>query len=133
MFESGVPITMIGLDLTHQALVPREVLAEIRTMKSPVANLVLNILDDYGEAYRQLFNFPGPPLHDVCAVAYAIDPTLITTKPMRVEIETAPGLCRGRTVCDYYGITGKEPNAQVGLTLDQERFWPLFVDALKTY
>ena len=133
VFESGVPLTMIGLDLTHQAKVPPEVMEEIRTIESPVAQLVVDLLEDYGEAYRQIMQFSAPPIHDVCAVAYAIDPALIETKPMHVAVETARGLCYGRTVCDFYGITGKAPNASVGVALDQARFWPLFVDALKSY
>ncbi|MGI6640491.1 MAG: nucleoside hydrolase [Limnochordia bacterium] len=133
VFESGVPITMIGLELTHQAMVSPEVAEEVRMIGTPVAHLVTQLLSDYGEAYRQLMGFSGPPVHDVCAVAYAIDPSLIETTPMRVDIETTPGLCYGRTVCDFYGITGREPNADVALTLDQRRFWPLFVEALRSY
>ena len=124
---------MIGLELTHQAMVSPEVAEEVRMIGTPVAHLVTQLLSDYGEAYRQLMGFSGPPVHDVCAVAYAIDPSLIETTPMRVDIETTPGLCYGRTVCDFYGITGREPNADVALTLDQRRFWPLFVEALRSY
>lgn len=133
VFESGVPLTMIGLDLTHQAMVPPEVMEEIRSIQSPVAQLVVELLEDYGEAYRQVMGFPAPPIHDVCAVAYAIDQRLIETKPMHVAVETARGLCFGRTVCDFYGITGKAPNANVAVSLDQARFWPLFVNALRSY
>jgi ribosylpyrimidine nucleosidase len=133
VFESGLPITMVGLDLTHQAKAYPEVVARIAQIGSPVADLVVELLKFFGYTYKRVFNFDAPPLHDVCAVAHVIDPTLIKTQKVPVIVETTRGACYGRTVCDFYFRTGKPANVDVALELDQERFWDLVIDTLKKY
>jgi ribosylpyrimidine nucleosidase len=66
-------------------------------------------------------------------VAWLIDPTLVTTQPMNVAVETRSALSDGRTLCDVYGTTGRAVNAEVGLGLDAERFWDLMIATLATY
>jgi len=133
VFESGLPITMVGLDLTHQAKAYPAVVERIAQIGTPVADLVVELLKFFGHTYKRVFGFDAPPLHDVCAVAYVIDPTLIRTQKMPVMIETTRGYCYGRTVCDFYFKTGRPANANVAIELDQERFWDLVIDALKKY
>lgn len=133
VFESGLPITMVGLDLTHQAKAYPEVVERIAQIGSPVADLVVELLKFFGYTYKRVFNFDAPPLHDVCAVAHVIDPTLIKTQKVPVIVETTRGACYGRTVCDFYFRTGKPANVDVALELDQERFWDLVIDTLKKY
>jgi inosine-uridine nucleoside N-ribohydrolase len=133
VFSSGRPITMIGLDVTHQAQATPEVRARIRALGSPVAHLVDDLLGFFGETYLRVFGFPAPPVHDPCAVAWVIDPTLIQSRPMRVDIELRGEWTTGRTVCDRYGITGRPANAEVGLELDVPRFWDLLIETLASY
>jgi inosine-uridine nucleoside N-ribohydrolase len=133
VFSCGRPITMIGLDVTHQAQATPEVRARIRALGSPVAHLVDDLLGFFGETYLRVFGFPAPPVHDPCAVAWVIDPTLIQSRPMRVDIELRGEWTTGRTVCDRYGITGRPANAEVGLELDVPRFWNLLIETLASY
>ncbi len=133
VFESGLPITMVGLDLTHQAKAYPETVERISRLGTPVASLIVELLKFFAITYKEVFSFDAPPLHDVCAVAHVIDRTLIKTKQMRVDIDTDRGLCYGRTVCDFNGVTGRTPNAEVALELDQEGFWDLLISTVAKY
>ena len=133
VFTCGRPITMIGLDVTHTALATAEVRERIRALGSPVARLVDDLLGFFAESYREVFGFEAPPLHDPCAVAAVIDPTLLRTKAMHVAIELRGEYTAGRTVCDVFGVTGEAPNAEVGLELDVPRFWDLLIETLARY
>ncbi|HPT84283.1 MAG TPA: nucleoside hydrolase [Limnochordia bacterium] len=133
VFESGLPITMVGLDLTHQAKAYPEVVERIRRLGTPVAELVVELFAFFGDTYKRVFGFEAPPLHDVCAVAHVIDPTLIKTQKVPVVVETTRGACYGRTVCDFYFKTGKPANVHVAMELDQKRFWDLVIDTLSKY
>lgn len=133
VFESGVPLTMVGLDVTHQSIpgvVERE---RVRQIGSPVATLVDQLLEFFGRTYRQRFGFAGPPVHDACAVAEVIEPGIVRTQHVNVAIELRGGLTYGMTVCDLHGVTGRAPNADVGVELDRARFWDLLVDGLYRY
>jgi pyrimidine-specific ribonucleoside hydrolase len=72
----------------------------------------------------------APPLHDPVAVAAVMEPTVLKTRPMRVDVECESELTRGETVCDFYGVTGKPPNAEVGVELDREAFFELLYQVL---
>ncbi|TMC93480.1 MAG: nucleoside hydrolase [Chloroflexi bacterium] len=80
-----------------------------------------------------VFGFPAPPVHDPCAVAAVIDPTILHAHTMRVEIETTGEWTTGRTVCDVYGVLGKQPNARVGYALDVPRFWEMVISTILMY
>jgi inosine-uridine nucleoside N-ribohydrolase len=133
VFTCGRPLTMIGLDVTHQAQATPAVRERIRALGTPVAQLVDGLLEFFADTYLQVFGFPAPPVHDPCAVARVIDPTLLRAKPMHVDIELRGERTTGRTVCDLYGSTGQPANVEVGLELDVTRFWDLLIDTLATY
>ena len=133
VFTSGCPITMIGLDVTHQVLATPTVRERIRALNTPVAVVVDELLGFFAGSYREVFGFEAPPLHDPCAVAAVIDPSLIRTQPMHVEIELRGEHTAGRTVCDVYGVTGQSANAEVGVGIDVARFWDLLIATLARY
>ncbi|HEV8189909.1 MAG TPA: nucleoside hydrolase [Ktedonobacterales bacterium] len=133
VFNCGRPLTMIGLDVTHQAQATPEVRKRIRALGSPVAKLVDELLEFFASTYLDVFGIPSPPVHDPCAVAHVIDATLLQSKPMRVDIELHGEFTKGRTVCDVYGVTEQPPNADAGLGIDVPRFWDLLIETLATY
>ena len=133
VFDCGRPITMSPLEVTHQALATDEVLDRLRAANRPVANFVVDLLTFFGDTYRNVFGFPAPPLHDPCAVAAVIEPGILRAHTIRVEIETEGQWTSGRTVCDIYGVLGKEPNVRVGYALDVERFWDMVISTILTY
>ena len=131
VFESGVPITMMGLDLTHQALATPEVTEKIGNINNQASEFVKELLTYFRKTYFEVFGFEHPPVHDACSVAYVIDPSVIETKKLHVEIETNSKLTYGMTVIDYLGVTGKEPNVNVSIKLDHEKFWNMVADSLR--
>jgi purine nucleosidase len=133
VFSSGLPITMVPLEITHQALATPDVVARVDALDTPVARMTTALLRFFAWTYERVFGFPAPAVHDPCAVARVIDPSIVETRPMRVAVETSSELTRGRTDCDVHGIRGLESNAEVAVALDAARFWDLLVDALATY
>ena len=130
---SGVPVTLVPLEVTHRALATNEVIARIAELGTPVGDMSVSLMRYFAETYQREFGFDAPAVHDPCAVAAVIDPSIVTSRYMNVAIDTASELSLGRTVCDVYGKTGRPPNADVGLDLDVDRFWDLMVDALRSY
>ena len=133
VFGCGRPITMVPLEVTHQALAMQEVTARLRAAQRPVATFVADLLVFFADTYHSVFGFPAAPVHDPCAVAAVIDPTILRAHTMHVEIETTGVWTAGRTVCDAYGTFGKEPNARVGYALEVERFWEMAIGTILTY
>lgn len=130
VFDSGVPITMMGLDLTHQALATKEVCARIASIDNRPAAFVSDLLDFFRQTYLDVFGFEHPPVHDVCSVAYCIDPSVVKTKHVRVDVETKGELTYGMTSVDLLGVTGLEPNVNFATKLDHTKFWDMVVEAL---
>ncbi|MBX5449314.1 nucleoside hydrolase [Thermogemmatispora sp.] len=133
VFNSGCPITMIPLEVTHQALATPAVMERLRSLGRPVPAFVCQLLDFFGTTYRRVFGFAAPPVHDPCAVAALIEPTLINMHRMYVAVETRGEYTLGRTVCDVYGVLGRRANARVGYGLDAARFWELLIETLASY
>ncbi|HXT35657.1 MAG TPA: nucleoside hydrolase [Chloroflexota bacterium] len=133
VFGSGVPLTMIGLDVTYQTQATSERRARIDALGTPLAALVGGWLDFFGSRYREVFGLAGPPLHDPCAVAQVIHPGIVRTQPMAVEIDISHGPSYGRTVCDQRAITGRPVNTQVGVAIDVDGFYDLLVETLARY
>jgi pyrimidine-specific ribonucleoside hydrolase len=130
VFESGLPITMSGLDVTHQAGAGPAERERLRAIGG-IGGVVAEFLDFFADTYEGVFGFDAPPLHDPVAVAAVLDPNLLKTRPMRVDVECDSDLTRGETVCDFYGVTGHPPNAEVGVELDRDGFFDLLYDSLQ--
>jgi inosine-uridine nucleoside N-ribohydrolase len=129
VFESGLPITMSGLDVTHQVGAGPDERERLRAT-GRVGGVVAGFLDYFASTYESVFGFDSPPLHDPVAVAAILEPGLLKTRPMRVDIECGSDLTRGETVCDFHGVTGRAPNVEVGIELDREGFFRILYGAL---
>ena len=129
VFRSGLPVEMIGLDLTHQALATPAVRARIRSLGS-VGESMDDLLGFFADAYRDVFGFAAPPVHDACAVACVARPGLVSGALRYVAIETLGVHTRGATVVDVHNRTGEPANALVHDRLDVDGFWDLVVAAL---
>jgi purine nucleosidase len=130
VFASGVPLTMVGLNLTHQARATPEVLARLRALDTAVSEVVLGWLGFFADTYRDIYGFAGPPVHDPCALALTIDPTLVRSAEAHVAVETEGTFTRGATVVDLHGRLGLPANARVATELDSGRFWDLVIGAI---
>ena len=132
VFESGVPITMAGLDVTEKALILPEDFERVRALGNPVSTIVAEWLEFFYKFHRSI-GYDGAPMHDPCAVMVLLHPEIFTVKPMYVQIETAGEYCRGTTVGDILGFSGHAPNADVLLDVDRDRFADLLVKAIRFY
>jgi purine nucleosidase len=132
VFASGVPLTMVGLNLTHQALATPPIVDRVLALATEVARVVAGWITWFGSTYEELWGFAGPPVHDACAVALAIDPTLVRCVAAFVAIETEGRWTRGATVVDLHDRLGRPANARVAMELDADRFWDLVVGAVET-
>lgn len=131
VLNSGVKITMSGLNITHQALATTEILTRLSELDTHLAKTCVSLLEFFAHTYRDVFGMPDPPLHDPVAVALIIDPTLVTTQFLPVVIEIEGTHTRGATVVDVHGVTGKPANAHVAMELDIARFWDLIIDSVR--
>jgi purine nucleosidase len=120
---------MIGLDLTHQAGATPAVRERIAAIGTGPARFTTELLDFFAAAYEQEQGLPDPPVHDPCAVAYVIDPTVMTTSPAHVAVELTGEHTIGMTVTDFSERSGPRDTV-VGMVLDRPRFWDLMTASL---
>lgn len=131
VFSAGWPVTMVGLDVTHKALATPAVAAEIAAIGTGPARFVGELLDFFGDAYRDVQGFDSPPVHDPCAVAYVIDRTVLTTRRVPLDVELTGTLTLGMTVADFRAPAPDDCVTSVALDLDADRFWELVIDAIR--
>jgi purine nucleosidase/pyrimidine-specific ribonucleoside hydrolase len=129
VFESGLDLTMVGLDVTHKALMTRAHADELRGA-GRAGRTVAELFDFFSVFHREVYGFDGAPIHDAVAVAQVIRPELLDLKHVHVAVDTESSLCRGRTVVDVWRRTGNAPNANVAVDIDAEAFLSLLVDRL---
>ena len=123
-------VTMIGLDLTHQAMATADVRSRIAAIGTRPSRFASELLSFFAAAYEQEQGMPDPPVHDACAVAYVIDPEVMTTQPAHVAVELTGEHTTGMTVTDFSERSGARDIA-VGMTLDRARFWDLVTSAIE--
>jgi inosine-uridine nucleoside N-ribohydrolase len=129
VFRSGIDVTMIGLDVTHRALLTSDDAERLRAT-GRIGSFVADLVEFFKRYHEETYGWDGAPIHDAVAVAEVIQPGLVTTRLRNVEIETVSELCRGRTVVDLWRRTGRAPNARVGVGIDAEAFFRLLTERI---
>jgi pyrimidine-specific ribonucleoside hydrolase len=127
VFRSGIPITMFGLNVTYQVPMYMEDIDRIRNIGNETGKAVASMLDYY---FR---NGRVEGMHDPCAIAYLIDPSLFTTKLCNVEIETNGEFTRGQTVVDLRDRMGRFKNVNVAVEVSSERLLDMIFEAMKKF
>lgn len=131
VLRSGLPLTMCGLDVTHQALVTPEIFARLEKMGTQVSRTIIGLLKFFAKTYEEVFEMPDPPLHDPVAVALLIDRSVVKTKKVNVQVELIGSLTRGATVVDLHNRLGEQANCEVALELDFDLFWKMMLEAIE--
>lgn len=122
---------MVPLEITHTALVTQNVLARIESPKTQFTKIMSSMLKFYRNSLQTFMSLKDPPLHDPCAVAFLIDPSLFEYRLMRVDMETHSPLTSGQTICDIYSYySSKKKNVNVCLTMNVEKFWEMMIQGL---
>jgi pyrimidine-specific ribonucleoside hydrolase len=133
VFDADTEVTMVGLDVTHRAILPTARFEELRDLATPVGVLTAELCDFFLRFHRNTYGFDGVPIHDAVAVAALLQPDLIETRLLRVDVEADSQFCDGRTVVDLWSVTGREPNVHVGVDIDRERFLDLLIGSIASY
>ena len=132
VFESGMPITMVGWDASMAfGFIPPEVEAEIRAIGTPLARFVCDIQAHVSEFIARLSGKPGFDLPDPLAMAVALDPAIAEVEDYYVEVITGEGPARGQTVLDVWRRHGREPNASVVRRIDPRDFQEALKSAVR--
>jgi purine nucleosidase len=130
VFQSGVPLVVMPLDVTHKVLTTRPRIDAIRAIGSPVAHAVASWTDFFERFDMAKYGAEGAPLHDPCVIAYLLAPGLFTGRHINVEIETTSALTRGMTVADWWGVTKRPKNAMFMGDVDAAGFYDLLTGRL---
>lgn len=132
VLRSGLPATMIGLNVTHQALATTEIIAEFRGLGTRLGTICAELMTYFAGTYRRAFGFEHPPVHDPIAVAAVIDPSIVGTVAAPVAVELTGTHTRGATVVDLHRRTASTPNADVAVGLEVDAFWRLLMGTVRT-
>ena len=130
VFECGRPITVMSLDVTHQAMTTPARLRRIAAIGTPLAAAAHAMLQFYDRHDIEKYGSDGAPLHDPLTIAFLLRPELFAGKPVHVAVETGSELTMGATVVDYWGVTGKAPNATWIHSIDADGFYDLLIERL---
>ncbi|WP_338534420.1 pyrimidine-specific ribonucleoside hydrolase RihA [Leclercia adecarboxylata] len=134
VFQSGIPVVMAGLDVTHRAQIMADDIERFRAINNPVARTVAELLDFFMEYHKtEKWGFQGAPLHDPCTIAWLLKPEIFTTDRRWVGVETQGKYTQGMTVVDYYMLSGNEPNTDIMLDIDRQAFVDLLAERLAFY
>ncbi|WP_339226925.1 nucleoside hydrolase [Oceanobacillus sp. FSL K6-2867] len=130
VFHSGIPVKLVSLDVTLKTFLTRERMEELQGSK--YYDFVIKSTEVFRGFSKKRYGIDGCALHDPLTVGVVLDPTLVKTAKYFVDVETKSDLSYGQTICDFRNIWEKEPNVEICLDVDHERFITLFIDALKS-
>jgi len=132
VFESGLDVTMIGLDVTHQAVIRPQHSERLRS-SGRVGAMVAELVDFYGRFHGRSYpELGGSPMHDPVALAHVTTPGLVEVGEFAVTVDCSWDLGRGRTNVDRRGRSGLPPNAKVGVAIDGDAFVEHLLERLAT-
>lgn len=133
VFSCARPITMVGLDVTRKVLCVPEVVDRMAKIDNRAGRLFVDLMRFFNKTQKKVFGGKGGPLHDPVTVASILDPALLTTKPMHVEIDHRSIQSYGRTNADVSGYLHLEPNVDVATEIDVDRFWEIVEAGIRNY
>jgi purine nucleosidase len=131
VFHSGIPITLIPLDVTHKCLLKSAHIDRLMKINSPISRFIKEAVEVYLE-FSMERGFDGVALHDPLTLATILAPDLLTLKEYYVDVDISGGVSMGKTFADTYGVTGKPANMRVAMDVRGEDFVELFVQRMET-
>jgi inosine/uridine nucleosidase len=131
VFHSGIPITLIPLDVTHKCLLKQEHIDRLTKINSPVTRFIKDAMDVYLKASLDL-GYEGCALHDPLTLATILAPQLLTLKEYYVDVDISGGVSMGKTLADIFHVTKKPANLKVAMDVRGEDFIELFLQRMET-
>lgn len=143
VFRGAWPVTMVGLDLTHQALATQEMQDRVRAVGGDLAQFVLDIWEFVSGTHFEYSGLPAAAIHDACCVAYLADSKVFTSEKAHVDVELRGDWTRGMTVTNFANVPGMrhtgiggyglgDATTDVAMQLDWPRFADIIVDSIRT-
>ena len=132
VFHSGIPITLVPLDVTSQVILKGSVLEKLRKIPSPIARFVVDSNQQYLEFHQKFENVDGCLVHDPLALAVAFAPDLVQTQDLYVDVDISGGVSMGRTFADFFPARSPKPNMKVALGVDARRFMWLLLERVNS-
>ena len=133
VFECGLPIIVMSLDVTHKVLTSRERVREIESIGNSVSTATANMLKFFARYDSEKYGIDGAPLHDPCTIAWLLNQDLFSGKECNVRIETESSLTLGHTSVDFWGVEGNIPNATWMQDVDDDGFYELLINRLRRF
>ena len=130
VFRSGVDLVVMPLDVTHKVLTTKPRVAAIRALGTKVGEVAADWADFFERFDMAKYGSDGGPLHDPCVIAYLLRPGLFTGRHINVEIEVQSELTMGMTVADWWGVSGRTPNAMFIGGVDADGFFAVLTERL---
>ena len=131
VFNEPWQVVMVGLDLTYQARADKSVRDAFKAIGTPAGDFMYQTLETFAENYKAWRGFDAPPLHDPCAMAYVIDPTVMEVVPVPINVETKGALTAGMTVCDFRRRAPEGCHTFAALKLNVPQFWEMLISSVK--
>lgn len=138
VLNSNLPMYMFGLDVTLKGQFFKEDIEEVRDMKTKTSKVISGLLDFMSHKIAMPFLAPenhieGIHLHDACAMAYLVEPSMFKMVPLNVSVNLQEGISLGQTVVDYNKRTKKNENVEVGFDIDNKKFIELVKESIKKF
>ncbi|VAW21903.1 Inosine-uridine preferring nucleoside hydrolase [hydrothermal vent metagenome] len=130
IMRSNIAITMVPLDVTHQALATIARLEAIKNLGNKTGAAIFEMLTFSERFDLKKYQWNGAPLHDPCVIAYLLEPEIFEGRLINVEIEVASELTRGMSVADYWGVTDKTPNVNYLRQINADRYFSILTERL---
>ena len=131
VLNSGVKIVMFGLDVTHKVNVNDKIIEDIKNNGNKSSILFADLMNFYSKTHRRVFNIDESPLHDPCVIGYLIDENIFSGKFVNVQVEENSFLTRGKTVTDWVNVTERQPNCNVMVNANSDKFFSILKSELK--
>lgn len=132
-FSEGIPITMVGLDVTRKVLCYPSIIERMNKINNKASKLFCDLMTFFNKTQKEIFGWEGGPLHDPLTLVSIINPDILKTKPMNVKVDIRGTDSYGRTNCDYFDYMKLEKNADVGVDVDVDAYWDVIEEALRAY
>ncbi len=131
VFHSGIPITLIPLDVTHKCMLYAKDIQRLQKRNSPISQFIDDATAVYLEFTKEKIGIDGCALHDPLTLATIIAPDLLTLEEHYVDVDISGGISMGKTFADFYHTTGKPANMKVALDVRGEEFIDLFLQRME--
>jgi inosine-uridine nucleoside N-ribohydrolase len=130
VFESGIDLTMVGLDVTLKPKLPLWVVEKVKQIDTPFGKLV-SMIFDFMQRRKAEIGGDDPNLHDVIALASIVTSNILMFKDFYMTVETQGTITRGMTIADFNNVEEKTPNVHAAVNINVDRFWEWFVANLQ--